>query len=1195
MPRSDYAVGLSLSADARQLRSDLQKATREWQNFGRDLDKVFAGVKRAATVAATSIAAGLTASLKVGSEFEDAISDLSAITGATGDDLKQLSDAARDLAKVSTLSASQTARAFKLVASAKPDLLESADALTEVTEGALTLAEAARIDLGSAAAALGNSLNQFRLDASETERVINTLAAGAKLGASSIEQTTLALRNAGTAAAALGVSFEQANAAVQVLASIGITGAQAGTSLRNLFLILEGEGGDLSVETHGLIGALENLQRAQLSTNELMEIFGRENVAVAQAMIQNVDNLKALEQGLTGTNIAFEQANINTDNLRGDLAKLRSAIDEALIAAFDGEGGIGAIARDVVQGLTDAVTAATSGVETAVDRFVAVTRTLYDLRQEIGLAVAVWATLRAGMFAASVIAAVGSLNKALRGTAAAIGAIGAAGTAGAIATTIRNLGLIAGAASGAALVAESVARDGATAQGASEFFGPRNRVNQAQGAVAEAQAAFDQVTAAVSEASREWVKASNNLDAAIVKFGRGSAAEAEARRRLEPIQSRMLDLFDEERIAALKLQDAEERLARERRNLEIETSDAALAARAGADALAGVEDAATAAAREAAAMAQATGEAGTGLEGLADGVTALGETGVRTREQIEETNRTIQASIEFAQRAGPAIQEAIRQALEPRWAPALRAAADSASAAFHTRLSAVFLGDGFNFRAVAQAFKVSLADSLAGAVTRRLFDPFVKGIVDSIVGAFTGAAGGGIGNLLGGLLSGGASAVAGAAAGGAAGGGAAAGGAAAGGLFSGAASALGSVGAAITSTIGSITGAIGGIATGIVGAAKSVLAALGPGGAIIGGLALFGERLGLFGRKVVASTQELSIAISGADLTADVLSSVTTRRQGLSRIFGGRGTRTTESSDALEGEALAGLSSAFQELRANIAEAGALIGAQAGVLDEFATQVQVNVKGLSEEQQATEIAEAFARVANELSAAVLESVGIAAEQNAAGQLEALAEQARAQEAAAAAQLEASRRAADAATGSAEASAATNAALGALTSAVQGAADGFRAAIQGIAQAARTAADGIAAAGQAAANAAAAAAASATAAASSAASAASSAAGAASSAASAASRLDSIPGFEGIPQFQSGGTVPGPIGAPTLALVHGGETVIPARGAAIERNTFNTFNINQRVTGDITEQVLRTLQANAQEVAAIIGAPLEALQ
>lgn len=1189
MPRSDYAVGLSLSADARQLRSDLQKATREWQNFGRDLDKVFAGVKRAATVAATSIAAGLTASLKVGSEFEDAISDLSAITGATGDDLKQLSDAARDLAKVSTLSASQTARAFKLVASAKPDLLESADALTEVTEGALTLAEAARIDLGSAAAALGNSLNQFRLDASETERVINTLAAGAKLGASSIEQTTLALRNAGTAAAALGVSFEQANAAVQVLASIGITGAQAGTSLRNLFLILEGEGGDLSVETHGLIGALENLQKAQLSTNELMEIFGRENVAVAQAMIQNVENLKALEQGLTGTNIAFEQANINTDNLRGDLAKLRSAIDEALIAAFDGEGGIGAIARDVVQGLTDAVTAATSGVETAVDRFVAVTRTLYDLRQEIGLAVAVWATLRAGMFAASVIATVGSLNKALRGTAAAIGAIGAAGTAGAIATTIRNLGLIAGAASGAALVAESVARDGATAQGASEFFGPRNRVNQAQGAVAEAQAAFDRVTASVSEASREWVKASNNLDAAIVKFGRGSAAEAEARRRLEPIQSRMLDLFDEERIAALKLQDAEERLARERRSLENETSDAAIAARAGADALADVEDAATAAAREAAAMAQASGEAGTGLEGLTDGVTALGETGLRTREQIEETNRTIQASIEFAQQAGPAIQEAIREALEPRWAPALRAAADSASAAFHTRLSAVFLGDGFNFRAVVQAFKVSLADSLAGVVTRRLFDPFVNGIVDSIVGAFTGAAGGGIGNPLGGLLSGGASAAAGAAAGGAAGGGAAAGG-----LFSGAASALGSVGAAITSTIGSITGAIGGIATGIVGAAKSVLAALGPGGAIIGGLALFGERLGLFGRKVVASTQELSIAISGADLTADVLSSVTTRRQGLSRIFGGRGTRTTESSDALEGEALAGLSSAFQELRANIAEAGALIGAQAGVLDEFATQVQVNVKGLSEEQQATEIAEAFARVANELSAAVLESVGIAAEQNAAGQLEALAEQARAQEAAAAAQLEASRRAADAATGSAEASAATNAALGALTSAVQAAADGFRAAIQGIAQAARTAADGIAAAGQAAANAAAAAAASATAAASSAASAASSAAGAASSAASAASRLDGIPGFEGIPQFQSGGIVPGPIGAPTLALVHGGETVIPTRGAAIEQNTFNTFNISQSVTGDISEAVLRTLETNAEEVAAIVSGALGSL-
>ena len=66
--------------------------------------------------------------------FGAAVSDLAAITGASGKDLKFLSDASREFGSTTTLSATEAAEAFKLIASAKPDLLENVEALKAVTE-----------------------------------------------------------------------------------------------------------------------------------------------------------------------------------------------------------------------------------------------------------------------------------------------------------------------------------------------------------------------------------------------------------------------------------------------------------------------------------------------------------------------------------------------------------------------------------------------------------------------------------------------------------------------------------------------------------------------------------------------------------------------------------------------------------------------------------------------------------------------------------------------------------------------------------------------------------------------------------------------------------------------------------------------------------------------------------------------------
>lgn len=349
---------LNKSLDALSKRSD--KTERET----RKLNKGFASMGSVIR-SLTPITAGLTAALsiskvisdavRVTKQFESAIADLSAITGATGKDLSFLSDASRELGKTTTLSATQAAEAFKLIASAKPDLLSNVEALKMVTKEAVTLAEAAGTTLPEAANTLGSSLNQFGAEADQAARFINVLAAGSKMGASSIADVSLAMKNAGTTAAAAGLSFEETNAAIQSLSTVAIKGGEAGTALRNVILKLQKEGVEkLDPAVVGLTGALENLASENRSTTELMKLFGMENVNAAQALLTQVDGIKDLTKALTGTNTAYDQAKTKNDTLEGSLKQLNSVYEET--GLIIGE-RINPLLRELVEFATEALEA----------------------------------------------------------------------------------------------------------------------------------------------------------------------------------------------------------------------------------------------------------------------------------------------------------------------------------------------------------------------------------------------------------------------------------------------------------------------------------------------------------------------------------------------------------------------------------------------------------------------------------------------------------------------------------------------------------------------------------------------------------------------------------------------------------------------------------------------------------------------
>ncbi|MDX8383029.1 MAG: phage tail tape measure protein [Ghiorsea sp.] len=347
---SKSAVNIPITA-----QDKTQQAFRSVKKSAYAVTGVLAGMGAAA---ATAVAAF---SVQKTMAFDAAISDLSAITGATGSQLQYLEAQAKTFGSTTTLSASEAADAFKLIASAKPDLLDNAQALSQVTGEVIKLAEASGVDLAFAADAVGASLNQFGAEADQAARFVNVLAAGSKFGSSSVNDTATALKNAGTVAAGAGLSFEETNASIQTLAKVGIKGGEAGTGLRGVLLKLSTQAKqEFNPEIVGMSTAMKNLADAHLTTTQKAKLFGAESLASANALIQEASSFDALTSSITATNTAMDQSHTRNDNLAGDLKALESAAEGAAIS-------FGSVFTDLFRDIAQAETEGLRGLTALID------------------------------------------------------------------------------------------------------------------------------------------------------------------------------------------------------------------------------------------------------------------------------------------------------------------------------------------------------------------------------------------------------------------------------------------------------------------------------------------------------------------------------------------------------------------------------------------------------------------------------------------------------------------------------------------------------------------------------------------------------------------------------------------------------------------------------------------------------------
>lgn len=268
-------------------------------------------------------------------DFDQSMADLSAITGSVGDELEDLKQTAREVGKASGLGASESARAFAILAGQIDVPIESLKVLQRET---ITLAQAGALPLEDAANAVAGTINQFGLEASEASRVVNVLAAGSRAGGAEVVDLSESFRVAGAAANAAGVSIEETAGALEVLAQNNTKGAEAGTAMRNMLVAMQARLG-IDVSKTGFVGGLkiiqeelDKLQSPVERTTYLAKAFGRENMVAAQFLLSNADAVEEMTTAVTGTNSAMEQAEIRNDTWAHKMEVARAKIDDVLIS-----------------------------------------------------------------------------------------------------------------------------------------------------------------------------------------------------------------------------------------------------------------------------------------------------------------------------------------------------------------------------------------------------------------------------------------------------------------------------------------------------------------------------------------------------------------------------------------------------------------------------------------------------------------------------------------------------------------------------------------------------------------------------------------------------------------------------------------------------------------------------------------------
>lgn len=320
---------------ATKIGNNLQSAGKSMTSAGSTLTK---------TVTTPIIGLG-TAAVKVSSDFESAMSKVSAISGATGGDLDALNKKAQEMGAKTKFSATESAEAFTYMAMAgwkTEDMLSGID-------GIMSLAAADGLDLATTSDIVTDALTAFGLSASDSGHFADVLAKASSNANTNVSMLGESFKYAAPVAGALGYSAEDTAIALGLMANAGIKGSQGGTALRGSLtrLIKPTDEAAVLMEQYGLsmtnadgsmkslgevmnmlrdkLGGLTEAEQAQVAA----QIFGQEAMSGMLAIINASDSdyAKLTDAIYDADGAAQQMADTMLDNLSGQLTLLKSALE----------------------------------------------------------------------------------------------------------------------------------------------------------------------------------------------------------------------------------------------------------------------------------------------------------------------------------------------------------------------------------------------------------------------------------------------------------------------------------------------------------------------------------------------------------------------------------------------------------------------------------------------------------------------------------------------------------------------------------------------------------------------------------------------------------------------------------------------------------------------------------------------------
>jgi TP901 family phage tail tape measure protein len=364
-------VGVKLTADVAGYMAGLRQAKTATRDLLGEMDKAAQAGRldqvadQAAMMGVGLLGAAAMAS-KFAMDFEKQMSAVQAATKASTADMERLRRAALQAGKDTSFSATEAAQGIEELAKAG---VSTTAILTGGLRGALDLAAAGGLSVAESAEVAASALTQFKLKGADVPHVADLLAAAAGKAQGSVHDMGMALNQAGLVAAQTGLSIEETTGGLAAFAAAGLMGSDAGTSFKQMLLMLQAPSGstkglmdELGISLYDAAGNAKGLAQFAGELKTKMSTLTPEARAAAMATIFGADAVRGAsilyEQGAEGiqawidkTNdagYAAETAAMRTDNLAGDIERLKGSLETLAIESASGpNSGL----RVLVQGL----------------------------------------------------------------------------------------------------------------------------------------------------------------------------------------------------------------------------------------------------------------------------------------------------------------------------------------------------------------------------------------------------------------------------------------------------------------------------------------------------------------------------------------------------------------------------------------------------------------------------------------------------------------------------------------------------------------------------------------------------------------------------------------------------------------------------------------------------------------------------